>query len=171
MYANLFWSFFLGWSSYHVILIWRVLFPKSCTRRNAAAYPKLSHGMGWDDPKIGRMIRLHRLLVIVAGCSLLLMAFHLFFGTIYTGSARPPDTILYQSPLALALLPRHATLTACLDGPLNATGVGHSMAKIPLVNLFDFCRDLFSSVGLTLSKIKSLLAPGCAKSGPKRPRA
>jgi hypothetical protein len=84
------------------ILIWNKSlsnrFLQFSTRRNAAACPKSSHDMGWDEPKNPRLIRLHRLLVILAGCFLLLMAFHLFFGTIYTGSARPPDTILYQSP-------------------------------------------------------------------------
>jgi hypothetical protein len=81
------------------VLIWNKSlsnrFLQFSTRRNAAAYPKLSHDMGWDDPKNPRMIRLHRLLVIVAGCSLLLMAFHSLFGTIYTGSSTPPpDTLL-----------------------------------------------------------------------------
>jgi hypothetical protein len=51
--------------------------------------------MGWDEPKNPRLIRLHRLLAILAGYFLLLMALHLFFGTIYTGAARPPDAILY----------------------------------------------------------------------------
>ena len=64
-------------------------------RRYSVTFGKLAHELRWDDPTNPRMIWLHRLLVAVLGCFLLLMAFHFFFGTIYTGSASPPvDTIL-----------------------------------------------------------------------------
>jgi hypothetical protein len=84
------------------ILIWNKSlsnrFLQFSARRNAAAYPKLSHDLRWDDPTNPMMVWLQRLLVVILGCFLLLMSFHFFFGTIYTGSARPPGTILYQSP-------------------------------------------------------------------------
>jgi hypothetical protein len=64
-------------------------------RRYSETFGRLAHHLKWDDPKNPTMIWLHRLLVAVLGAFLLLMAFHFFFGTIYTGSAIPPvDTIL-----------------------------------------------------------------------------
>ena len=52
----------------------------------------------WGDPQRPFTLFLHRALVIFFGLMLLIMSFHSFFGTVYTGSARPPDTILYQAP-------------------------------------------------------------------------
>jgi hypothetical protein len=59
---------------------------------------RLAGKLGWDDPQRPFTLFLHRALVILLGILLLIMSFHSFFGTIYTGSAQPPDTILYQSP-------------------------------------------------------------------------
>ena len=84
------------------VLIWNKTlsrrFAVFSARRYRNTFGGLAHNLGWDDPQRPFTLFLHRALVILLGISLLIMSFHFFFGTIYTGSARPPDTILYQSP-------------------------------------------------------------------------
>ena len=83
------------------VLIWN----KTLSRRFAVFYAHryrnaggLAGNLGWNDAQRPFTLFLHRTLVILFGIFLLIISFHSFFGTIYTGSARPPDTILYQSP-------------------------------------------------------------------------
>ena len=84
------------------VLIWnRTLsrqFAVFSAHRYSNTFGQLAHNLGWDDPQRPFTLFLDRALVILLGISLLIMSFHSFFETIYTGSARPPDTILYQSP-------------------------------------------------------------------------
>jgi hypothetical protein len=81
------------------VLLWsRTLsdrFLQFSAHRYSVTFGKLAHDLRWDDPTNPMMVWLHRLLVVILGCFLLLMSFHFFFGTIYTGGATPPpDTIL-----------------------------------------------------------------------------
>jgi hypothetical protein len=71
-------------------------FIKFSSHRYSRTFGSLAHSLGWDDPKNRFMIFLHRLLVIMLGILLLILAFHSFFGTIYTGSAVPPTDSLLQ---------------------------------------------------------------------------
>ena len=55
-------------------------------------FGSLARIMGWDDPSNRWQLIIYKGSVIALGVFLLAMAFHFAFGTIYTGSARPPET-------------------------------------------------------------------------------
>jgi hypothetical protein len=61
-------------------------------------FGRFARFMRWDDPNRPFIVFLYRLLTIMLGLFLLLMAFHSFFGTIYTGSAAQPTAPLLQVP-------------------------------------------------------------------------
>ena len=71
-------------------------FVRFSAHRYSQTFGQLAHSLGWDDPENRFMVFLHRLLVVLLAMLLLIMAFHSFFGTIYTGSAVPPSDSLLQ---------------------------------------------------------------------------
>jgi hypothetical protein len=52
--------------------------------------------MGWNDPNRPFIVFLYRVLTIMLGLFLWLMAFHSFVGTIYTGSAAQPTAPILE---------------------------------------------------------------------------
>jgi hypothetical protein len=80
------------------VLIWNKSLSERWLAFNAkqvGAFGRLASFFSWDDPNrpFGRF--LYRLLTIMLGLFLLLMAFHSFFGAVYIGSAvQPTNTIL-----------------------------------------------------------------------------
>ena len=57
-------------------------------------FGRFARFLGWDNPNRPFIIFLYRLLTIMLGIFLLIMAFHAAFGTIYTGSAAATRSLL-----------------------------------------------------------------------------
>jgi hypothetical protein len=80
------------------VLIWNRSFSASWLAFNANQakhFGGLAKFFGWDDPNRPFTRFLYRLLTIMLGLFLLVMAFHSVFGTVYLGSAaQPTNTIL-----------------------------------------------------------------------------
>jgi hypothetical protein len=63
--------------------------------RQVGHFGRLASSLGWDDQNRPFTRFLYRLLTIMLGLFLLMMALHSFFGTFYVGSAaQPTNTIL-----------------------------------------------------------------------------
>jgi hypothetical protein len=71
---------------------WRAFNANQVNRR----FGRLGSFMGWNDSNRPFIVFLYRLLTIMLGLFLWLMAFHYFFGTIYTGSAAQPTAPMLQ---------------------------------------------------------------------------
>jgi amino acid transporter len=65
------------------------------THQQSKVFDRLAHFLGWDNADRPFAVFLYRFMTIFLGVFLLIMAFHSFFGTIYTGSpALEPTTLL-----------------------------------------------------------------------------
>jgi hypothetical protein len=82
------------------VLIWNKSLSERWRTFNAgqvnAGFGRFASFMGWSDPNRPFIVFLYRSLTILLGLFLWLMAFHSFFGTIYTGSAAQPTAPMLQ---------------------------------------------------------------------------